>query len=181
MEHVQQITSGRLLDSTGVKMDQRRCQYLEGELKLAFEVCCQSSGKLGILRLLLLLATQIKGFIEDCCSKEWVKNALISPSVAPAPSVIVSTLGFYLKLTCTVLPDNSNNLNATQLESLREDVERAVAKEAGLDKQNLLNALQSLIVSSKSSSWKAIPPGMSKFCCDKPSDKSWHLEVSDEK
>ncbi|KAG0609054.1 hypothetical protein M758_8G153500 [Ceratodon purpureus] len=151
MEHVQQMTSGRLLDSTGVKMYQRQCQFLEGELKLAVEVRCQSSGQLGILRLLLVLAIQIKGFIEDCCNKEWVKIALISPSVAPAPSVTVSTLGFHLKLICTVLPDNSNNLDATQLESLREDVERAVARVARLDEQELLKTLQSLIVSSKSS------------------------------
>ncbi|KAG0565029.1 hypothetical protein KC19_8G157600 [Ceratodon purpureus] len=165
MEHVQQMTSGPLPDSTGVKMYHRQCQFLEGELKLAVEVCCQSSsGQLGILRLLLVLATQIKGFIDDCCNKEWVKAALISPSVAPAPSVIVSTLGFYLKLTyATVLPDDSQKLGATQLlESLREDVERAVAKEARLDEQNLLNALQSLIVSSKSRSWEAILPGMSR-------------------
>ncbi|KAG0608811.1 hypothetical protein M758_8G134600 [Ceratodon purpureus] len=153
MEHVQQMTSGPLSDSTGVKLYHLQCQFLEDALKLAVEVCCPLSGQLGILRLLLALATQIKGFIEDCCNKEWVRIALISPSVAPAPSVTVSTLAFYLKLTCTVSTDNSNNLGATQLESLREDVERAVAKEAGLDKQNLLNALQdSLIVSSKSSS-----------------------------
>jgi len=95
-------------DLSSCKFNNKQCGYLAGKLEEAVLDAssfiakfrakrhgpCSSEDVENIFKLVLALATQIKGFVRRCCDAEWIQAAMIFTNV----SEYVTSLGFNVQL-----------------------------------------------------------------------------------
>jgi hypothetical protein len=95
-------------DLSSCKINNKQCEYLAGKLEEAVLDAssfieefrakhhgpCSSEDVENIFKLVLALATQIKGFVRRCCDAEWIQAAMIFTNV----SEYVTSLGLNVQL-----------------------------------------------------------------------------------
>ena len=149
--------------SKGMKLYKFQCEYLVVKLATAalngketylnIAACsAHQSTYLKILKLLYRLATNVQGFVHNCCEEGGMQIALTAGSVP----MYVCSLGYYLEV-CTKLLHHSNSSGVAtptniELERLREAEKNEVERRALSDEATLMDTIDFVILHGESRS-----------------------------